>query len=68
MDKIINQYKVHRIEFRMISGNPVEKHYRQFINKYHGRVVVLKDALKDRYDQYHDDLIFEIIFKEKTDD
>ncbi len=62
MNKIINQYKVHRIEFRMISGNPVEKHYRKFVNKYHGRIVTLKDAIKDRRGIYHDDLTFEIIF------
>ena len=64
LEKIIHEYKVHRVEFRMISGNPVEKHYRRFVNKYHGRVVILKDALKDRYGKYHDDLTFEIIFNE----
>ena len=46
----------------MISGNPVEKHYRKFTKQYGGRVVVLKDALKDRQGQYHDDLTFEMIF------
>lgn len=59
--KIMNQYKVHRIEFRMIKGNPVEKHYQKFVEKYNGRILVLKDAIKDKYGQYHDDVTYEII-------
>lgn len=30
LNKLINDYKLHRIEWRMIGGNPVEKHYDKF--------------------------------------
>ena len=61
LEKIINEYKIHRIEFRMISGNPVEKHYKRFVDKYHGRAIILKDVIKDKYGIYHDDIIYEIV-------
>ena len=60
--KIINQYHIHRIEWRMIGGNPVEKHYDKFCRKYNGMKFVLTDAIKDRTGKYHDDVIYEIIF------
>lgn len=61
LNKIINKYKVHRIEFRMIGGNPVERHYRDFVKKHNGNIFVLKDAIKDREGKYHDDVIYEIV-------
>ena len=45
----------------MVKGNTVEKHYRKFVNKYGGRELVLKDEVKDRYGNYHDCIIYEII-------
>lgn len=60
--KIINDYHIHRLEWRMIGGNPVEKHYDRFCKKYNGKKFVLTDALKDRHGIYHDDIIYEIIF------
>ncbi len=60
--KIINDYHIHRLEWRMIGGNPVEKHYDKFCNRYHGKKFVLTDCFKDRYSNYHDDVIYEIIF------
>ena len=30
LKKLINDYHIHRIEWRMVSGNPVEKHYDKF--------------------------------------
>lgn len=59
--KLINSYHIHRIEWRMIGGNPVEKHYDRFCNHYGGRKFVLTDAIKDRFGKYHDDVIYEII-------
>lgn len=59
--KIIYEYKIHRIEFRMIKGNPVERHYQKLIEKYNGRAIVLRDAIKDRKGVYHDDVTYEII-------
>ena len=61
--KIINDYRIHRLEWRMVGGNPVERHYDRFCKKYHGKKFVLTDAIKDRYGKYHDDIIYEIIFE-----
>ena len=63
--KIINDYQIHRIEWRMVGGNPVEKHYDKFCKKYHGKKFVLTDAIKDRRGKYHDDIIYEIIFNRR---
>lgn len=65
--KIINDYRIHRLEWRMIGGNPVEKHYDKFCEKYHGKKFVLTDVLKDRNGNYHDDVIYEIIFKQEVE-
>ena len=53
----------------MVSGNPVEKHYDRFCKRYNGRKFVLTDVFKDRYGNYHNDVIYEIIFDggEKND-
>lgn len=67
LKKIINKYKVHRIEFRMIGGNPVECHYKNFTKKHNGKIFTLTDAIKDREGLYHDDVIYEIICDKKGD-
>lgn len=61
LKKLIYDYKLHRIEWRMVGGNSVEKHYDRFCNKYNGTKHILKDAIKDKYGEYHDDIIYEII-------
>lgn len=61
--KLISSYKIHRIEWRMVSGNPVEKHYDKFCRKYNGSKLILRDAIRDRQGCYHDDIIYEILFK-----
>lgn len=53
--------KVHRIEWRMVSGNPAERGYDHFIQKFGGTKHILKDAYKDEKGNYHDDIIYEII-------
>ena len=63
LKEIIDKYHLHRMEWRMISGNPVERHYDKFCKKYNGNKFVLTDVFKDRYDNYHDDVIYEIIFE-----
>lgn len=63
LKKLINDYHLHRVEFRMVSGNSVERHYDKFCQKYHGRKIILTDVLKDRYGKYHNEVIYEIIFK-----
>nr|DAE96003.1 MAG TPA: ribosomal-protein-alanine acetyltransferase [Caudoviricetes sp.] len=62
LKKIINDYHIHRLEWRMIGGNPVEKHYDKFCQKYRGKKYVLTDVFKDRCGKYHNDVIYEIIF------
>lgn len=65
MKKIINDYHIHRMEWRMVGGNPVEKHYDKFCKKYNGKKLVLTDSFKDRYGKYHNDVIYEIIFEQE---
>ena len=60
LEELVNQF--HRIEWRMVSGNLVERHYDKFCQKYKGKKLVLTDAFKDRYGKYHDMAIYEIIF------
>lgn len=61
LNKLINVYKLHRIEWRMIGGNSVERSYDRFCKKFNGTKHVLKDVVKDKYGKYHDDIIYEII-------
>lgn len=61
LNKLINDYKLHRIEWRMIGGNPAERSYDKFCNKFNGTKHILKDAIKDKYGNYHNDIIYEII-------
>jgi hypothetical protein len=56
--------KFHRVEWRMIGGNPVQKHYDRFCFKHQGNRVVLHDACKDTDGNYHDEYIYEIVKKE----
>lgn len=59
MEKLTKRF--HRIEWRMLSGNPVEKHYDKFCKKYGGDKHILKDSVRDSCGNYHDDIIYEII-------
>lgn len=53
----------HRIEWRMIAGNPVKRHYDKFCKRYNGNVVCLHDVTKNLKGQYVDEYIYEIINK-----
>ena len=50
-----------RIEWRMIGGNPVEKHYDKLCKHFHGNKVILHNVVKDRKGNYHNEAIYEII-------
>ena len=63
LNKLITEYKLHKITWRMIGGNPVGKHYDKFCFKNLGAKHYLKDEIKDKYGNYHDDIIYEIIFE-----
>lgn len=62
LNKVIKEFKVHRIEYRMIGDNPVKKHYDKFCKKYNGRIIELKDCFKDRQGKYRNEYIYEILF------
>ena len=64
MDKIIYEFKLHRIEWRMVGGNPIEKHYDRFCNKYNGNKYILHDYCKDKYGNYRDSIIYEVILED----
>jgi hypothetical protein len=61
MEELVKTY--HRIEWNMISGNPVKKHYDRFCKKHNGNIVVLHDVCKDENGNYHDEYIYEIVNK-----
>lgn len=46
MRHIIKDYKPHRIEWRMVGGNPVEKHYDKFCKRYNGKKLYLQMLLR----------------------
>jgi hypothetical protein len=52
---------IHRIEWKMIGGNFVEKAYDKLCQKYGGRKLIMHDVVVDKYGDFHDDAIYEII-------
>lgn len=63
--KPLHERSVHRIEWRMVGGNPVERHYDNFCRRHGGKKHVLKDALRDKHGNFRDDIIYEIIKNEE---
>ncbi len=59
MTKLIKRH--HRIGWRMIGGNPVQRSYDKFCQKYGGRKIELCDTVKDKNGKYHNAYIYEII-------
>jgi hypothetical protein len=59
LEELVN--RLHRVEWRMVSGNPAERSYDAFCERHNGTKHVLKDAIKDRDDNYRDDVIYEIV-------
>ena len=55
-----------RVEWRMIDGNPVQRHYDKFCANNWGRKVILHDVIKSPTGQYLDEHIYEIVNKELT--
>lgn len=52
---------LHRVEWRMVGGNPVERHYDKFCKRHHGIKHILKDAVRDSDGNYRNDVIYEIV-------
>lgn len=59
MEELYNNH--HRIEWRVISGNPVIKHYNKFCNDHRGTKVTFHDVCKDLEGNYRDEYVYEII-------
>lgn len=53
--------RLHRVEWRMVGGNPAERGYDSFCKRHNGTKHILKDAIKDRNGNYRDDVIYEIV-------
>ena len=62
-EELIDRF--HRIEWRAVSCNPACRGYDNFIKKHNGNKYILKDSIKDRDGNYHDDIIYEIITDNK---
>lgn len=59
--KLIDVYHLHRIEWRMVGGNPVERHYDKFCLRYNGTKHIFRDVFKDNFGNYRDSIIYEIL-------
>lgn len=59
LEELVSRF--HRIEWRMIGGNKVEKHYDKFCKLHNGQKHILKDSIRDQNGNYHDDIIYEIV-------
>ncbi len=59
MEELVSEHR--RIEWRMVGGNSVQKHYDKFCEKHNGHRVCLHQVTKDIHGQYHDEYIYEIL-------
>ena len=59
LEELVNTY--HRVEWRAVSGNPACRGYDNFMKRHNGNKHILKDCIKDRKGDYHDDIIYEIV-------
>ena len=51
----------HRVEWSVVGGNKVKKNYDKFCKKHGGRVLELRDYIKDNYGNYHNSYIYEVL-------
>jgi hypothetical protein len=59
MKELINSH--HRVEWRMVGGNPVKRHYDKFCHRYGGNIVKLHEAVRAPSGEYVDEYIYEIV-------
>ena len=52
---------LHRVEWRAVGGNHACRGYDNFIKRHNGVKHVLKDSIRDKDGNYHDDIIYEIV-------
>jgi hypothetical protein len=61
MRRLMCEYQLHRIEWRVVDGNPVRRAYESFCRRYGGFIHTMHDAIKDKYGRYHDFIVFELL-------
>lgn len=66
LNKLVKRHR--RIEWRMVGGNPVKRHYDKFCERYGGRCVVLHKVAKAPEGGYRDNYIYEIVKGNKIDE
>lgn len=61
LEKLIN--KMHRVEFRAVSGNPAIRGYDNFLKRHSdiGNKHVFKDEFRDTNGNYHDTYLYEFV-------
>lgn len=59
LERLVNKF--HRVEWRMVGGNPAERGYDHFVKKHNGTKHILRDAIRDRDGNYRNDIIYEIV-------
>ena len=53
--------KHHKVEWCVIEGNPVKKHYDKFCKMNNGNILHMHDTIRDLDGQYRDSYLYEII-------
>lgn len=70
---MIEFFKLHRIDFRCVSGNPAEKKYYKIMMKivkqrrYKFDEMIFHDNIRDRQGDYHDTICYELIRREENE-
>lgn len=64
--RMVESFKLHRIDFRCVSGNPVWRKYDHLLLWFHrrdwiGNMIVFRDNIRDRQGYYHDTICYELI-------
>ena len=65
IDELVHQ--MHALEWLAIQGNPACRAYDKILKLYHGQKLVIHDARRDKYGNYHDDYIYEILIDKKME-
>lgn len=59
LEELVKEH--HRVEWRMIGGNPIKRSYDRFCQKHGGNCVVLHSVTKDIHGEWHDEYVYEIV-------
>ena len=61
IDKILYDWKLHRVEWNMIGDNPIKKHYDKFCEEHNGHILKFRDVVKNEQGEYLCSYAYEII-------